>query len=217
MLSISIIAKVSHPYKYLLLTTHTAPTTFCLCSPLFLLDHLLGCVALLSKAVAAKMNRPAGLRLKRPRNSKLDTPRKKQKVTHVIQAFSVRDTAYRPPSVRSQQTSETPVRLPRTIQNKVFRTAKKNRRDPFHTLDDDVVYQIISLLPAKDTETLRRVSKLWRSSSEYHCGKVALLKQFPWAKPEIDMSATQEDLNLLYRRHCSYAPVQRTQQILIQW
>ena len=140
---------------------------------------------------------------KRCRDSKPDSPRKKPKHhTPLSQAFLVEDTPYCPPTTSRR------VSLKKSLNDKTTSTifpklAKKNRRDPFHVLNDDEVYQIIAQLPVRETETLRRVSKLWKAASENHCGKHALLKHFPWAASKVEKSMSREDSNLQFRRYCT--------------
>ena len=145
---------------------------------------------------------------KRRRDSKLNKPRKKQQqTTPLARTFTVKDTPYHPSRSVLRYTAGTvpkpkPVLKPKPTVRKVPRSAKKNRRDPFHVLNDDEVRLIITLLPARDTETLRRVSKLWKASSESHCGKSALLKHFPWAASKVDKFVSREEANLQFRRYC---------------
>lgn len=81
---------------------------------------------------------------------------------------------------------------------------KENLRDPFDVLDDDAVFLIIDQLSARDTEILRRVSKLWKASSEAHCGRNALLKHFPLAAAKLEGYGSREEENLHFRRQCTY-------------
>lgn len=105
---------------------------------------------------------------------------------------------YRPRYQRAWP-SKTPkkVIVPRPAKN------KKNLRDPFNVLDDDTVFLIISHLSATETEILRRVSKLWKASSEAHCGRNALQKHFPLAAARIQGYGSREEENLRFRRHCT--------------
>lgn len=137
-------------------------------------------------------------------------PAKRQKLSHranpLSEAFLAEDAAYVPPSslrnefggkLRPQKR-----RLKERAPRKVPRPLIHNLRDPLHTLHDDVVHLVIALLPRRDTETLRRVSKLWKASSEYHCGKSALVRHFPWAAAKADGCETREAANLQFRRCC---------------
>ena len=74
---------------------------------------------------------------------------------------------------------------------------KRVLRDPFHVFNDGEVHVIIALLPARDTETPRLVSKLWKANSEYHCGKSALVRHFSWAAAKADRCKTSEAVYLL--------------------
>ena len=76
---------------------------------------------------------------------------------------------------------------------------KRNPRDPFDALGDVEIILIIELLPVTDTETLRRVSKRWKDTSESHCGRTALRTHFPWAIAKAD-GLEQKEVNLLFRR-----------------
>ena len=131
---------------------------------------------------------------KRSGDVKPDTPRKKQK--RKTKACTVEDTLYLPPPSLRSDSKDVSSRA-----RVVPRSAEKNKRDPFHMLNDDEVHQIIALLPARETETLRRVSKLWKASSEYHCGKHSLLKHFPRAVSKADKSISREEANLQFRRY----------------
>ena len=93
----------------------------------------------------------------------------------------------------------------RTAQGKVVRVTGKfspSLQDPFHVLGDHEVQEIITHLDVRDTETLRRVSRLWKASAEYHCERSILLQHFPWMAIKISQSTTREELNLLFRRCC---------------
>lgn len=50
---------------------------------------------------------------------------------------------------------------------------RETRKDPFDVLDEDVVALIIRELPRVAMEMLRRVSTLWKQTSEYHNGNMA--------------------------------------------
>lgn len=106
---------------------------------------------------------------------------------------------YRPPDshyVSSREPKPTSVMVPRPDRK------KRNRRDPFDVLVDDAVHLVISHVSARDTETLRRVSKLWKASSEAHCGRNALQKHFPLAAAKTKGCGSRLEENLLFRRHC---------------
>ena len=137
---------------------------------------------------------------------------KQQKLRHgknsLSEAIITEDVAYLPSSSLRDRLGCKLRPEKRAIKEKaprrVPRPRYRNRRDPFHTLNDDGVNMIIALLPARDTEILRRVSKLWKASSEYHCGKSALLRFFPWAAAKANKCETEETANLLFRRCCRY-------------
>ena len=126
---------------------------------------------------------------------------RKRKAVSLAESFQVHDEQYVPPY-------ENPDGSPKSRKAKqsgfVMRSKKKNRRDPFHVLNDDDVSLIIGYLQAADTETLRRVSKLWKASSEYHCGRILLLHHFPWAAATALQCGSREESNLQFRRYCTY-------------
>lgn len=80
----------------------------------------------------------------------------------------------------------------------------ENRRDPFNVLKDDAVFLVIDRLSARETEILRRVSKLWKASSEAHCGRNALRKHFPLVAAKTEGCGSRVEENLRFRRHCTY-------------
>ena len=93
----------------------------------------------------------------------------------------------------------------RTAQGKLVRVIQRllpSLQDPFYVLGDHEVRAIITHLEARDTETLRRVSRLWKASAEYHCERGLLLQHFPWMATKISQSTTRGELNLLFRRCC---------------
>ena len=133
---------------------------------------------------------------------------KRQKLEHrnvpLSETFLTEDTPYvPPPSLRNtwwwkleQRRSAPKEHVPQIVP----RPQEHDLRDPFDALGDDEVFLIIALLPAKDTETLRRVSKLWKDKSESHCGTSALRTHFPWAISKADKCETKKAANLLFRR-----------------
>ena len=133
---------------------------------------------------------------------------KRQKLRHrktpLSETFLAEDSAYVPPSSLRDDFGKKlrpEKRAPKeTAPRRVKRPRTRNPRDPFHMFSDDEVHLIIALLPARDTETLRRVSKLWKASSEYHCGKSALVRHFPWAAAKAARFETREAANLQFRR-----------------
>ncbi|MCJ1402895.1 hypothetical protein MMC11_006116 [Xylographa trunciseda] len=72
--------------------------------------------------------------------------------------------------------------------------------DPFKYLGDDEIKLIIIFLPARDTETLRRVSKLWKACSEFHNGGEALVRHFGHVGVTPRTFDTPEEANLAFRR-----------------
>ncbi|MCJ1483672.1 hypothetical protein MMC06_003840 [Schaereria dolodes] len=91
-------------------------------------------------------------------------------------------------------------RGPRMPKFKVSSSVNRNARDPFQCLDDNVVGTIISFLPASDTEILRRVSKVWKSTSEFHCGNEAIHRHFAHVGETRSEYRTRKEANLYFRR-----------------
>ena len=77
-------------------------------------------------------------------------------------------------------------------------------RDPFQYLDDVVISCIIEHLSLKDTETIRRVSKYWKATSEFCCGRSLFQQHFSHPEPMVDRCTTREASNLLFRRTRKY-------------
>ena len=102
---------------------------------------------------------------------------------------------------RKAATTDT-VHEPPRKKRKTQRPSKKSLVDPFHVLDGDIVYQIISYLPACDTEYLRRVSKSWKLRAETHCGKAVMRHHFkdPSTNGHSYDEIPAEDGNLHFRR-----------------
>ncbi len=127
--------------------------------------------------------------------------RKKKKKSNVPleQAFLGEDSGYIPPYDLREH--EAP---PRLRMKQLPRPKNPNGRDPFQHLGDDVVHLIITNLGPKDTETIRRVSRFWKATSEYHCGKATLIQHLPWAACQDLLGSTKEDINLQYRRQRMY-------------
>ena len=78
--------------------------------------------------------------------------------------------------------------------------SKEMKKDPMQVLHYDVIALIIFALDPADTETMRRVSKLWKAVSERHCGNGLLLKHFPSACSIYNNNLSREQANLVYRR-----------------
>jgi hypothetical protein len=93
--------------------------------------------------------------------------------------------------------------------NVVGQPGAPNPRDPFDILDDDIVHIIINNLTAVDSEKLRRVSKLWKASSEGHCGWDFFRLHFPEEAANIDEDdhGSIEEENLRFRRYCKFCPI----------
>lgn len=87
---------------------------------------------------------------------------------------------------------------------KQLRPANPNGRDPFQHLNDDEIHQVVSYLDPKDTESMRRVSKFWKITSEYYCTKSVLKQCLPWTATQDLESLPSAFMNLYYRRHCMY-------------
>lgn len=114
-------------------------------------------------------------------------------------AFVYDDTRYCPPY--SLRGASPPARL--ALQKQLQRPKNPNGCDPFQHLGDDVVHLVISILTPKDTEIMRRVSKFWKATSEYHCGKATMIQHLPWAASQDFENLSKEDINLQYRRQCT--------------
>lgn len=123
--------------------------------------------------------------------------RKRPKRLSFEDSFLKEDKDYIPPhgsKIRSSQ--------PKQRNKLVTRPAKRNMRDPFMVLNDDLVFLVIDQISAKDTEILRRVSKLWKACSEVHCGRNALQKHFPIAALRAGGILSREEENIRFRRYC---------------
>lgn len=81
-----------------------------------------------------------------------------------------------------------------------------NPSDPFDFFHGDIAYRIISELDAADTELLRRVSKLWKATSEFCCRRTLLSQHFPEAAASLSENemGSDEEENLRFRRHCKF-------------
>ena len=77
-------------------------------------------------------------------------------------------------------------------------------KDPFQRLDDVAISQIFQYLSPKNTETVRRVSKHWKSISEFFCGRGLFQQHYKHVEPMIDRCTTREASNLLFRRTRKY-------------
>lgn len=130
------------------------------------------------------------------------TTRKKKLKRSTFDYASITDEKdYRPAhgeNCPSKKPKKTSVIVPRPD------TEIENLRDPFNVLDDDAVFLIIDQVSARDTETLRRVSKLWKASSEAHCGRNASKKHFPLAAAKLEGRGSRAEENLRFRRQCTY-------------
>ena len=121
----------------------------------------------------------------------------------------IKDTYYRPSGLKATTPPESDDDITAALKRKapstrpkstVERPANLNSKDPFEYLGDDEVESIISLLPASDTETLRRVSRLWKASSEFHNSGAALRRHFGHFGEKADCYPTRESANLAFRR-----------------
>lgn len=134
--------------------------------------------------------------------------KKKVRRSTVDYASRTDEKGYRPAhgqSCPSKKPKKTSVIVPRPD------SETKNLRDPFSVLDDDAVFLIIDQVSPRDTETLRRVSKLWKASSEAHCGRNALMKHFPLAAANLEERGSRAEENLRFRRHCTYELANQSQ------
>ena len=60
-----------------------------------------------------------------------------------------------------------------------YRRSRQHRRDPFKTLNHDIIVLILRYLQPVDFIRLRRTSKLWKAVIELHTGRAYLAKEFP--------------------------------------
>lgn len=128
------------------------------------------------------------------------TRRRKLQRSSLDYASSRDEKDYRPAYDQNR-----PPKKPKKASVIVPRPNKENQnlRDPFNVLDDDAVFLIVEQLSARETEILRRVSKLWKASSEAHCGRNALKKHFPLAAAKVEGCGSRKEENLRFRRHCT--------------
>ena len=82
-------------------------------------------------------------------------------------------------------------------------------QDPFERLGIDVLGLIISYLPAPETETLRRVSKLWKFASETHNTGGALQRHFGHVGEKMREYRNRQTANLEFRRRCEFQQLRR--------
>ena len=137
-----------------------------------------------------------------------EPPTKKQR----RQSILIGDSPYRgktgatpPESDSDEGKALKPKSLAPRRKRRIPRSAGLNPKDPFQCLGDDEVSMIITHLPAVATETLRRVSKLWKFKSEYHNGNEALRNHFDHVEGKKRSSYTnREDANLRFRRRCMF-------------
>jgi hypothetical protein len=84
-----------------------------------------------------------------------------------------------------------------------YPSCSSTQLDPFECLGDVEVGIIISLLPDRDLETLRRVSRLWKRYSEYFNKYSAIKERFSWANEAVYQAGGSNFANLQFRRHCT--------------
>lgn len=137
----------------------------------------------------------------RRKNQAVRSRKRKLKRTSLEYGSEKDGKDYRPHHRADAGDASIKFKKPRNI---IPRPDKRNLRDPFHILDDDVVYLIVDQLSVKDTEMLRRVSKLWKASSEAHCGRNALQKHFPTVAAKLGKPGPREEENLRFRRCCKW-------------
>ena len=134
--------------------------------------------------------------------------RKKRKRRSFHEKY-IKDTYYRPSGLKATTPPESDDDVTAALKRKapstrpmstVERPANLNSKDPFEYLGDDEVELIISFLSASQTETLRRVSKLWKASSEFHNSGAALQRHFGHVGEKADSYPTRESANLTFRR-----------------
>ena len=121
----------------------------------------------------------------------------------------IKDTYYRPSGQKTATPPESDDDITAALKRKAPSTPPKSTierpanlysKDPFEYLGDDEIGLVISFLPAPDTETLRRVSRLWKASSELHNSGVALQRHFGHFGETADCYPTRESANLAFRR-----------------
>lgn len=128
--------------------------------------------------------------------------RKRKSYVPLSKAFLRKDFNF--PAPESCRQTAAP---PRKRACKSPRPKNLNGLDPFKRLGDNETYIIISYLSAKDTETLRRVSKLWKATSEYHCSMSIMKQMLPWAPSQESAELSRRDVNLWYRRQREYSSI----------
>lgn len=143
-------------------------------------------------------------------------PKRKKIKRSSMQDYAVVDRPYRAPHNRHFTPEESgsdnshPLRRkqkhgePNSKRSAVRRPKNKNAKDPFDCLVDDVVGIIVSLLPVQATETLRRVSRLWKATSEYHNDIRAIRRHFNYLGEGLKSFDSKEEANLHFRRLREY-------------
>ena len=137
---------------------------------------------------------------------------KRRKTKHSIIHDYVVDSPYRSANNRDitpEESDSDDSRLLRTMRKPakssarrsgVRRPKNKNAKDPFEYLADDVVGIIVSFLPVQVTEVLRRVSKFWKATSEYHNDSRAIRRHFGYLGEGSKSFDSREEANLHFRR-----------------
>ena len=154
--------------------------------------------------MSGSTEKPSKRRLPDQQPSNASAKKKQRNNVALAEAFLREDYSFRPPpGLREHMSGPASRPTKKTLPKKLTRPTKTNGRDPFQHLNDDEIHQIIRYLDAKDTETMRRVSKFWKATSEHHCSKSVLLQHLPWATSNDIDSLSNEELNIYYRRQCT--------------
>jgi hypothetical protein len=73
--------------------------------------------------------------------------------------------------------------------------------DPVHTLPPELFAFVVNYSEPTDTEILRRVSRNWKTASEYHVSTAWIARKHPELQLR-DEFKDSKTANLTYRRHC---------------
>ena len=135
-------------------------------------------------------------------------PRRKRKKVSLSKDY-VGDGQYRPSGFKATTPDESEDDITAALRHKrpatratskIERPVDQNSKDPFDYLGDDEVGIIISFLSAFEMEKLRRVSKLWKASSEFHNAGEALQRHFGHIGERAADYPTTEAASLAFRR-----------------
>ena len=133
--------------------------------------------------------------------STTNTSRKRRRQPALVKCSRLsEDSSYVPPKSLVSKSDKRKYRS----KCKSSRSPSTCGRDPFQYLDDVVVSCIIEHLSPEDTETIRRVSKYWKATSEFCCGRSLFQQHFSHPEPMVNRCTTREASNLLFRRTRKY-------------